>query len=90
VSCFPQKATGQTGFRDGLAGDSGGSAGQIIRAFDAAGTSAPVKLDRSAKRRLLTVCEDWLDEMNIDGLPEGIFDLRNALFDERAYGQLDE
>jgi len=36
------------------------------------------------------VCEDWLDEMNIDGLPEGIFDLRNALFDERAYGQLDE
>jgi hypothetical protein len=67
-----------------------GGAGQIIRAFDAAGTSAPVKLDRSAKRRLLTVCEDWLDEMNIDGLPEGIFDLRNALFDERAYGQLDE
>jgi hypothetical protein len=46
-------------------------------------------LDKPEKQELLTVCTDWLDELNVDGLPEGIFDLRCALYDERAYGDLD-
>jgi hypothetical protein len=61
----------------------------IIRSFEAAGTSAPVRLSKSAKRRLLDVCAEWLDEIGVDRLPEGIFDLRNALIDERDYGELD-
>ena len=61
---------------------------EIIRAFEAVGTSAPVKLNRPAKRRLLEVCAAWLDEVGVDRLPDGIFDLRNALEDEKTYGEL--
>jgi len=38
----------------------------------------------SAKRRLLETCKRWLNEVGVDKLPEGIFDLRNRLEDERA------
>jgi hypothetical protein len=62
---------------------------EIVRAFEAAGTSAPVRLTKLAKRRLLEVCAAWLDEVSIPRLPEGIFELRNALEDEKAYGELD-
>jgi hypothetical protein len=45
---------------------------------------------RSApKRRLLDICEAWLAEATVEGLPPGIFDLRNALQDESAWGDLD-
>jgi hypothetical protein len=61
---------------------------EIIRTFAAVGTSAPVRLTKLAKRRLLEVCAEWLDEGGVDRLPEGISDLRNALIDERDYGEL--
>lgn len=66
-----------------------GDAEAIIAAFEAVGATAPVKLTKEAKRRLLDICEAWLFEDHVDGLPEGIFDLRNALQDESAWGTLD-
>lgn len=65
-----------------------GDAESIIAVFEAAGTSAPVKLGKEAKRRLLWTCEAWLMEVHTTGLPEGIFELRNALHDEAANGDL--
>jgi hypothetical protein len=56
-----------------------GDADPIIAAFRAVGTSAPVKLKPEAKRRLLDTCEAWLVEATTEGLPPGIFELRNAL-----------
>jgi hypothetical protein len=61
----------------------------VVRAIEAVGTSRAVMLDAAGKRRLLETCARWLDEASIPGLPEGIFDLRNALEDEKAYGALD-
>jgi hypothetical protein len=66
-----------------------GDAEPIIAAFQAVGATRPVQIPRQAKRRLLEVCEAWLAEATTEGLPPGIFELRNALHDERAYGTLD-
>jgi hypothetical protein len=67
-----------------------GDAEDVIRAFEAVGTSRPVRLDKVGKRRLLEACTAWLDEPGgVDALPEGIFDLRNALEDEKADGERD-
>jgi hypothetical protein len=66
-----------------------GDADEIIAAFQAGGATRPVKLKPEAKRRLLTSCEAWLMEATTHGLPPGIFELRNALHDELAFGTLD-
>ena len=66
-----------------------GGADGAIRAFEAVGTSAPVKLSKSARGLLLVIVEAWLVEVSLDGLPEGILELRNALHDERIWGELD-
>jgi hypothetical protein len=66
-----------------------GEADDMIGAFQAVGTTSPVKLKPDAKRRLLATCEAWLMEATRQGLPPGIFELRNALQDELAYGTLD-
>jgi hypothetical protein len=66
-----------------------GEAEDIVAAFRAVGTTSPVKLKPEAKRRLLATCEVWLMEARTQGLPPGIFELRNALQDESAYGALD-
>lgn len=53
-------------------------------AFTAVGTSAPVRLTQAQKADLLTMIEQWA--MRTGGgyttMPDGIFDLRNALHDE--------
>ena len=68
-----------------------GGAGEVIRAFEAVGSSKPVRLDAAGKRRLLETCSGWLDEPGgVDALPDGILDLRNALEDEKAHGELGE
>jgi hypothetical protein len=66
-----------------------GDAEPIIAAFQAVGATRPVQIPRQAKRRLLDICEAWLVEATTEGLPPGIFDLRNALRDESAWGDLD-
>ena len=65
-----------------------GDADEIIAAFQAVGATRPVKLKPEAKRRLLATCEAWLMEATTQGLPPGIFELRNALHDELAFGTL--
>jgi hypothetical protein len=55
----------------------------VVDAFVVVGTSRPVVLDKVGKRILLGACTDWLDEAGVDALPPGIFELRNALEDEK-------
>jgi hypothetical protein len=59
------------------------------RSDPAVGTSRPVTLARTQKSRLLLVVEGWLWEVSTTGLPDGIFELRNAVIDERDAGELD-
>jgi hypothetical protein len=55
----------------------------IVDAFEAAGTTRPVKLARlNDKHLLLTVIEAWGNEIGYDAFPQGIFALRNALHDD--------
>jgi hypothetical protein len=55
----------------------------IRRQFENVGTSRPVQLTRLQKRDLLQVIVQWAsEEGGYDRLPEGIFDLRNALHDD--------
>ena len=51
----------------------------IVEVFEAAGTSAPVKLSAADKRLFLAELDAWLNEVGKPGLPEGIWELRNAV-----------
>jgi hypothetical protein len=53
-----------------------------VRAFEAVGASAPVRLERVDVFVLIDVIEEWMKEVGADALPEGVFDLRNALYDD--------
>ena len=64
---------------------------KVIQAFEAVGTTRPVRLDKAGKRLLLAACFDWLNEAGGTAtLPTGIVDLLNALEDEKRRGELDE
>jgi hypothetical protein len=55
-------------------------------AFVAVGTTQPVVLTDPQKGGLIDVIEVWGSQVPgglTDGLPEGIFDLRNALHDDQ-------
>ena len=55
----------------------------VRRTFENVGTSRPVQLTQEQKRDLLEVIVRWADdEGGYDRLPDGIFDLRNALHDD--------
>src|SRR4051794_1072026 len=62
---------------------------QVRLAFEAVGATRPVKLDPAGKRVLLQVVEQWLGEATADGLPAGVWELRNELQNELADGELD-
>jgi hypothetical protein len=53
-------------------------------AFRAVGTTRPVRLTGPQKAGLLNVITFWADQTDggYDDLPEGIYDLRNALHDD--------
>jgi hypothetical protein len=70
--------------------EAAGGAADIVVEFRKVGTSRPVRFTKAQKRRLLEVCAYWLDEVGVPGLPDGIFELRNALMDERDWGELDD
>ena len=65
-----------------------GDADDIIRAFEAVGTTSPVKLSPEQKRRLLSTVKLWLVAAGAS-VPEGIYALRNMLQHESALGALD-
>lgn len=54
----------------------------IVEAFEAVGTSRPVKFPDEERDRLLGIIDVWLRDADVDGLPEGIFELRNASVDD--------
>jgi hypothetical protein len=63
------------------------SAAGVRQAFEAVGTSRPVRLAPADKGMLLEVFAFWLDEVGVNELPAGIFELRNALIgDQHANG----
>jgi hypothetical protein len=54
----------------------------IRAAFEAVGATRPVPLSRADELVLLNAIEAWLQSVTVDGLPEGIWELRCALADE--------
>jgi len=59
------------------------SMSEVRRTFENVGTSRPVQLAQEQKSDLLQVIVDWANgEGGYDRLPDGIFDLRNALHDD--------
>lgn len=61
------------------------SARPTITAFEDVGASMPVRLGREQKGLLITVIEHWGSQVRgglTDGLPAGLFELRNALIDD--------
>jgi hypothetical protein len=59
------------------------SAAGIVAKFLAVGTTQPVTLEQEEKVTLLTALGRWLNDATADRLPRGLYDLRNALIDER-------
>jgi len=55
------------------------AAAPVVNAFQGAGTSTPVQLDLDGKDLLVTAIEQWMNDVTLAGLPDGLFDLRNEL-----------
>jgi hypothetical protein len=57
---------------------------QIVEAFRAVGVSRPVELSQEQKGLLIEVIEHWATQVRfgLEGLPEGLRELRNALHDD--------
>jgi hypothetical protein len=64
--------------------------GELRRRFEEVGETRPAKLDAESKLVAIAVIEQWLHEVGLDGLPPGIFHLRNALVADREWDELDE
>jgi hypothetical protein len=54
-------------------------AAPVVKAFQGAGTSSPVRLDLAGKELLLDVIQRWITSATLSGLPDGLYDLRNGL-----------
>ena len=59
------------------------SARSTIDAFEAVGTSRPVTLETDEKGLLVEAINLWAGNVAVNGLPEGVWDLRCALVDDR-------
>ena len=57
---------------------------QVVRAFNAVGASAPVRLGRPEKELLIEMIDRWAADIDVDELPIGVWDLRCALVDDLA------
>jgi hypothetical protein len=60
------------------------SAQPIVTEFEAVGVSQPVPLTLEQKGTLIELIEFWATQtrFGLKGLPEGMFELRNALHDD--------
>jgi hypothetical protein len=63
---------------------------QVVLAFETGGSTRPVRLEPAGKRVLLQVVEAWLGQVTVDGLPAGVWELRNELQNELADGELED
>ena len=57
---------------------------QVVRAFNAVGASAPVRLGQPEKELIVEVVDRWAADVGAEELPGGVWDLRNALVDDLA------
>jgi hypothetical protein len=62
----------------------------VVLAFEAVGSTRPVRLEPAGMRVLLQVVEAWLSQDTFEGLPPGVLELRNELQIELASGDLDK
>jgi hypothetical protein len=58
------------------------SAKPIIEAFEGTGGSRPIVFTHQQKGDLLEIIEFWATRDGVKHLPDGIFELRNALHDD--------
>ncbi len=63
-----------------LRGTAAGDA--VVEKFQGSGASSAVTLTLEEKRHVDVVLDAWLVEVDVDGLPDGIFALRNAILDD--------
>lgn len=54
----------------------------IVAAFEAVGATRPVELTVEQRAELAGLLNFWMNQVQVDGLPEGVYDLRCALVDE--------
>ncbi len=59
-------------------------AANVVRAFNAVGASAPVRLDAAGKQLVVTAIDKWAGEIGEHEIPAGIWELRRALVDDLA------
>ena len=52
---------------------------EVVRAFDAVGASAPVRLGRPDKELVVGVVDRWAADVGKEQLPDGVWDLRCAI-----------
>jgi hypothetical protein len=57
---------------------------QVLEKFDAVGTTQPVELTTAEKGNLVACIDFWSGQIagGFDAMPEGLFELRNALHDD--------
>jgi len=58
------------------------SAANVRKAFEAVGASRAVVFDTYDKQLLVQAIGVWSGNVTVDGLPEGVWELRNALVDD--------
>ena len=54
----------------------------VVRAFNAVGASAPVRLGQPEKELVVEVVDRWAADVGADELPDGVWDLRGALVED--------
>jgi hypothetical protein len=57
---------------------------EVVRAFNAVGASAPVRLGRPEKELVIEVVDRWAADLGAEQLPGGVWDLRCALVEDLA------
>lgn len=55
---------------------------QIVRAFNAVGASAPVRLGQPEKELVVEVVDRWAADVGADELPDGVWELRDAIVED--------
>jgi hypothetical protein len=54
----------------------------VVDAFEAVGAARPTELTPEQTGSLVSVIDFWMSQVTVDGLPAGVFELRNALIDD--------
>ena len=67
-----------------------GGAGEVIQAFEAVGTSAPVRLSKSARGWLLVIVEAWLSEESPTGSPKESSSYGTRCMTNERSGEVDD